>query len=319
MYPLRFEPLFKQYLWGGRRLESVLGKPIGGGDDYAESWEIVDHDSGQSVVANGPLAGKTLQQLVADHGPQLLGRHHPVDRFPVLFKFLDANRQLSVQVHPDDAAGAQLDPPDLGKTEAWVVLSAEPDSYLYAGLKRGFDRPALHREVVRQTTELCLHKVYPKVGDCIFIPAGTVHSIGAGLVVAEIQQSSNTTFRLFDWNRVGKDGKTRELHLEQGLDAIDYARGPVDPQVPQRINEDCEQLVACEKFVLNRWRFSGPATIGDPQTCQILAVLDGTLTLEGEEGGPKSMKKGQTILVPAACSPIHASGADATLLQMHLP
>ena len=271
MYPLRFEPLLKQYLWGGRRLGTVLNKPIGDGDDYAESWEVVDHESGQSVVCNGELAGKTLKELLVEHGPELLGRHHPVDRFPLLFKFLDANRQLSVQVHPDDAGAARLSPPDLGKTEAWVIMSAEPGSYIYAGLKRGFDRPALEREVARQTTELCLHKVHPQAGDCIFIPAGTVHAIGPGLVVAEIQQASNTTFRLFDWNRVGKDGQSRELHIEQALDAIDYGRGPVDPRKPVQLEAGCEQLVACEKFVLNRWQLTDSKAIGAPDTFQILA------------------------------------------------
>lgn len=320
MYPLQFKPLIKQYLWGGRRLGDVLGKPIGDDDDYAESWEVVDHDSGQSVVADGELAGKTLRELVSNHGDELFGRHAPQERFPLLFKFLDANAQLSVQVHPDDRGAAKLDPPDLGKTEAWVVMAAEPESYLYAGLKRGFDRAALEREVNRQTTELCLHKVQPKAGDCIFIPAGTVHAIGPGLVVAEIQQSSNTTFRLYDWNRVGKDGKTRDLHIEQALDAIDFERGPVDPQIPVTTHPHCEQLVSCEKFVLNRWSLdtTESVSVGDPDTFQILAVVDGAANVNGIAG---TVTRGQTVLVPAACSPaiVTPAAGDATILQMHLP
>ena len=233
--PLRFAPLLKRYLWGGRRLGTLLGKPIGAEEDYAESWEIADHGADQTVVSGGPLAGMTLEQVLEKHGRELLGQHwdsKQCSRFPLLFKFLDCRRVLSVQVHPNDAAAAKQVPPDLGKTEAWVILAAEPGSVVYAGLKRGFDQAALERELVRGTTELCLHKFEPKVGDCIFIPAGTVHALGAGLVVAEIQQASDTTFRLFDWNRVGPDGKPRQLHIEESLAAIDYSAGPVQPQVP---------------------------------------------------------------------------------------
>ncbi len=160
--PLRFQPLFRQYLWGGRRLGTVLHKPIGEDDDYAESWEVVDHGEDQSVVAYGELAGQTLHQLVQEHTSELFGRDAPCHQFPLLFKLLDANQQLSVQVHPNDAQAAGLDPPDLGKTEAWFVLAAEPGSKIYAGLKGGFDRAALAREIANQTTELCLHEIHPR-------------------------------------------------------------------------------------------------------------------------------------------------------------
>ena len=145
LYPLKFRPLLKRYLWGGRRLGTVLGKPLGDGNDYAESWEVADHDADQSIVANGHLAGTTLGQLVRERGDELLGRHAPQSRFPLLFKYLDCQRDLSVQVHPDDAAAARLDPPDLGKTEAWLILDAQPGSRVYAGLRFGFDRAALAR------------------------------------------------------------------------------------------------------------------------------------------------------------------------------
>ena len=141
LYPLRFEPIFRRYIWGGRKLGTLLNKSIGEGNDFAESWEMVDRGADQSRVVAGPLAGKTLGELVANHGQELLGRHHPQPRFPLLFKFLDCEKTLSVQVHPNDQQAAKLNPPDLGKTEAWVVLSAEPGSLIYAGLKRGFDRP----------------------------------------------------------------------------------------------------------------------------------------------------------------------------------
>ena len=210
------------------------------------------HD--QSRVAAGPLAGTTLGELRAHCGQELFGRHHPQSRFPLLFKFLDCAKTLSVQVHPDDAQAARLSPPDLGKTEAWVVLAAEPNSVIYAGLKRGFDRHALEREVQRGTCELCLHRLEPKPGDCLFLPAGAVHASGAGLVIAEIQQASDATYRLFDWNRLGSDGKPRPLHMNQALEAIDYELGPVHVQTVQTTDSpQVNRLVECNKFVLDRW------------------------------------------------------------------
>lgn len=324
LYPLRFEPLFRQYIWGGRRLGAVLNKPIGEGDDYAESWEVVDHGEDQSVVAHGPLAGTTLHEIVAEHNAELFGRHAPLKTFPLLFKLLDCNRNLSVQVHPNDAQAALLDPPDLGKTEAWVILDAQPGAVIYAGLKRGFDRGALAREVSRGTTELCLHKISPQRGDCIFIPAGTVHALGEGLLVAEIQQASDTTFRLFDWNRVGADGKPRALHVEQSLAVIDYARGPVDPQAPrpiesQSVTECIERLVECDKFILDRRAFSNATTIGGDRRFHIVCVLSGEAELAGDPSAlPLSL--GQTALLPAAAGEVSLSAAEkTTLLDMYLP
>ncbi len=277
LYPLRFRPLFRRYVWGGRRLQTTLGKALPEGDDYAESWEIVDHGADQSVVAHGPLAGRSLHDLVDEFGAQLLGRHAPQVQFPLLFKFLDAHRNLSVQVHPNDEQASRLDPPDLGKTEAWVILAAEPGSKLYAGLKRGFDQAAFRREISRGTAELCLSQLAPQVGDCVFVPAGTVHALGAGLVVAEIQQASDTTYRLYDWNRVGVDGKPRPLHIEQGLQVIDYDRGPIVPQQPKPTqNSAVQRLVECDKFVLDRWQLKSRHTLGGDDRFHILAVLERT-------------------------------------------
>jgi mannose-6-phosphate isomerase len=326
--PFRFAPLFKRYLWGGRRLGTLLGKPIGEGDDYAESWEVADHGADQSVVMEGPLAGMTLGQVVEKHGKELLGRHWQegqVAPFPLLFKYLDCRRVLSVQVHPNDAAAAKQVPPDLGKTEAWVILAAEPGSVVYAGLKRGFDRPALEREVHRGTTELCLHKYEPQVGDCIFIPAGTVHALGAGLVVAEIQQASDTTFRLFDWNRVGPDGKPRQLHVEESLQAIDYSAGPVQPQIPQPTERQfVQRLVSCDKFILDRWQMNGtePAaqsTIGGDERFHILSVLSGSVKLSWDASSER-LTLGQTLLIPASAAKCQISAELGTvMLDSYLP
>lgn len=321
VYPLQFRPQFKEYLWGGRRLGEVLDKPIGDGPTYAESWEIVDHGEDQSVVANGPLQGTTLHQLVTEHGRSLLGDSYfasgsPPEQFPLLLKFLDAQKDLSLQVHPDDAYGATLDPPDLGKTEAWVVMHAEPDSVIYAGLKAGFDRDAFARELHRGTGHLCVHQIRPQVGDCVFIPAGVVHAIGAGLLIAEIQQASNTTFRLFDWNRVGADGKPRPLHLEQGLEVTDYDIGPIEPQRPQSTSREfVERLVDCDKFVLDRWIL--PAEVRETFPVDgrfhIVAVLDGRLTLEHPHT-PEPLRRGQVVLLPAERDALSMDIANNTVL-----
>jgi len=320
LYPLRFELLFRRYLWGGRRLETILGKSLPPGDDYAESWEVVDHGDDQSVVAAGALAGKPLRDLVRNFGPELLGRHDPLQQFPLLFKFLDAHRDLSVQVHPNDQQAALLDPPDFGKTEAWIVLHAEPGSTIYAGLKRGFDRHAFAREVSRGTTELCLHSYQPQVGDCLFIPAGTVHALGAGLVVAEIQQASDTTFRIFDWNRVGADGRPRQLHVEQALDVIDFERGPVVIQQPEQTAcPHVQRLVDSDKFIVNRWEFSGPQVIGGDDRCHLIAVLAGSLDVTGDPHDAP-LVAGQTCLLPAICGEVDIRATDQTvLLEICLP
>jgi mannose-6-phosphate isomerase len=320
LYPLRFHPLYKQYIWGGRKLETSLGKTLGPDGNYAESWEICDHSSDQSIVANGPLAGATLSELLARHGPELLGRHHPQARFPLLVKFLDARQTLSVQVHPNDAQAARLTPPDLGKTEAWVVLEAEPESLIYAGLKPGVGRRELEAAIHAGRLADCLHSFHPQPGDCVYIPAGTVHSLGAGLLVAEIQQSSDTTFRLFDWNRLGPDGKPRPLHVEQGLNAIDFRIGPINPRRPRAAdyaNVDC--LAACDKFVIDYLTFGGELEIGGDGRFHILVVLEGSVRLEGDPSSAP-LTRGSTALIPACVGPIGANPQNkAIALDVFLP
>ncbi len=321
LYPLRFEPILKRYLWGGRRLGTELGKPLGEGSDYAESWELVDRRDDESRVAAGPLQGTTLGQLVRERGAELLGQHHPQPRFPLLIKFLDARQTLSVQVHPNDAQAARLTQPDLGKTEAWVVLAAEPGSLIFAGLKRSFDRPAFERELHRGTAELCLHRFEPRPGDCMFLPAGTVHALGAGLLVAEIQQSSDTTYRLHDWNRVGPDGQPRPLHVEQALAVIDFERGPIDPVQPAPTEQpDVSRLVACDKFVLDRWELTGPRMAGESDRCHILVVLSGAVNVT-DDPSRQPLKRGETLLLPAALGPtaIEPAETGAVLLDAYLP
>jgi mannose-6-phosphate isomerase len=319
-YPLRFEPLFRRYLWGGRRLGTMLAKPIGPGDDYAESWELVDHGDDQSVVSAGPLRGLTLHELVTERGTELFGQHADCSQFPLLFKFLDCNRTLSVQVHPNDEQGAKLDPPDLGKTEAWVVLAVEPGSKIYAGLKPGVTRDNLSAAIAAGTCEECLHEFEPQVGDCVFIKAGTVHALGAGLVIAEIQQASDTTFRLFDWNRVDAQGNPRQLHIVESLEVTDYKRGPVDPQRPQPTQETHrERLVECDKFVLDRLSLAKPQSIGGDERFHLLVPLAGAITVSGDVV-LQPLLLGNTCLVPAAAGDVQLVPQDnAVVLDIYLP
>jgi mannose-6-phosphate isomerase len=319
LYPMQFRPIFRRYVWGGRRLGEVLGKGIGD-EPCAESWEIVDHGADQSVVRNGPLTGMTLRDLVEHRGRELFGIHHPQPTFPLLWKFLDASKTLSVQVHPNDAQAARLDPPDLGKTEAWVVLATQPGSLIYAGLKRGFDRAALEREISRGTCELCLHRFEPQVGDCVFIPAGTVHALGAGLLVAEIQQASDTTYRLFDWNRLGPDGAPRELHVEAGLDVIEFDRGPVGPQISEATdNPSKHTLVACDKFNLDRLRADREIETGGDDRCHIIACVEGCVAIECMSG-EFSLGTGETMLLPASVGAVQLLPDEpSVLLDAYLP
>lgn len=326
MHPLLLTPLYRQYVWGGRRFETSLGRTLPPGADFAESWELVDRGTDQSIVAAGPLAGLSLGQLVRERGRELLGRHAPRAAFPLLFKFLDACRDLSVQVHPDDARAALLSPPDLGKTEAWYVIDAAVGSRIYAGLRSGVDRETLAAALRAGRCEEVMHSFEPRAGDCIFIPAGTVHAIGAGLVVAEIQESSDVTYRLYDWNRVGVDGRSRPLHIEAGLEAVTRF-GPVEPVSPQATAAPGEipggaaarRLVTCDYFLFDDVRPAGEWAVGGDDACHFLAVLSGELRLDPHWQLPR-LTKGTCVLLPASIGrEVVATSATTTLLHVQLP
>lgn len=317
LYPLRFEPIFQRYLWGGQRLATHLNKACGP-LSAAESWEIVDHGDHQSKVRFGPLKGLTLNALLQKYTSQLVGNatwnsiHSPATptslrgRFPLLFKFLDANQALSIQVHPDDAYASKMNPPDLGKTEAWFVMHAEPGSRIYSGLKQGVTRPDLAQAIVSGTTETLMHQFEPQVGDVIYIPAGTMHALGAGLVIAEIQQASNTTFRVFDWNRVDANGVPRPLHIEQALAVTRFDHGPA---VPLRIAAEAatcgqgfsrQELIRGDKFVLTQHRLQQVQNYRLPglDSFRILVVTQGELLLENDPS-EMPLRMGDTALIPA--------------------
>lgn len=318
--PLKMIPIMRDYLWGGRKLSERLGKTIETGQTAAESWEIVDRDDAQSVVADGPWKGQTLRQLIADQQREMLGECDSKSQFPLLLKYLDCQRVLSVQVHPTDEYALKMPQPDLGKTEAWYIVDAEPDSVIYAGLKDGVDRLMLAEAIQDQQTEKVLHEIRPNAGDCIFIPAGTVHALGAGLLVAEIQQASDTTFRLYDWNRVGTDGKPRPLHIEQALAVTNYDSGPVYPVSPKDVADGWQQLVDCDKFQLLKASECGSYPIPSADRFVILSVPCGKAILRWA-GGTRSLEVGDSVLVPAAVTDVEVviEEPHSTVLRMHGP
>src|SRR5664280_1964357 len=221
LYPLTFKPIFKERVWGGRSLEKLYQKAWPPGARIGESWEISDRPGDVSMIANGPLAGKDLRWLMEHHERDLLGGAASQNgRFPLLIKILDAQDKLSLQVHPPPQKAAEWGGEP--KTEMWYIVRAAPAAELYVGLKRGVTRQEFEKRIRTGDVAGCFHRVPVKAGDAMFLPSGRVHAIGGGLVIFEIQQNSDTTYRVFDWNRVGLDGKPRELHIAQSLASIDF-------------------------------------------------------------------------------------------------
>lgn len=322
-YPLRFEPILKHYLWGGDKLRTALGKQVPPDRTCAESWEICDRRVGaaeQSVVATGPLKGASLGSLVDAHPAELFGRHAPLAQFPLLIKLLDAREKLSVQVHPDDELAAATQPGERGKTEFWHVLEADPGAKIYAGLKPGIDRGAWEAAIRTGRAVECLHQIEPRAGDGVFLPAGMVHALGAGLLIVEIQQTSDATFRLFDWNRVGPDGRPRELHVEQGVAATGHHLGPgrlVDPQ-PTGV-PGVARLIACDYFVVDRATSDRKTTAGGDDRAHVLIVVDGAVGIAGDPA-ERPLERGETILLPACLGAVEVTPrGEASWLDAYLP
>lgn len=322
MPPLRLQPLFKQRPWGGRRLAQQWHKPDANTTGWAESWEVVDLGDDQSRVLGGPFDGRTLHDLVREHPDELLGRHAGCEQFPLLFKFLDAAETMSVQVHPNEAQAATLAPGQHGKSEAWVILAAEPNSRLSIGLKPGIDRAKLELHLAAGRVEQCLHSIPARVGDVISIPAGTVHAIGAGVALAEIQQPSDATFRLFDWNRRDAHGRLRQLHIEQALQCIDFSFGPVSPLTPRRLDANeglSEEFLEPEYFVWRRHSLTNaPFRLPADDRCRILSLIDGHVQVVSSSGR-EPLAAGESLVIPVACGPVVIESMSVAVLLEMLP
>jgi len=306
MQPLVFEPYLRPQIWGQRRLKDRLGKALPTDERFGESWEISAYPRHVTQVAEGPLCGVSLTELWDHHAVELVGSHVPVaSRFPLLIKFLDCHDLLSVQVHPNDGLARALLTNESGKTEAWVVLDVESTGRVYAGLKPGTTRDDLERHLDAGTVAECLHTFAPRPGDSILLPSGTVHAAGGGVLVAEVQQTSDATFRLFDWNRLGPEGKPRALHRTEALQAIDWSIGPVRPMAPMELAKSgCgvpgERLVHCSYFCMDRYVVDGALQVPYAGQMSIWMILAGTAQLQTKDGYQRSFRAGETVLIPAS-------------------
>jgi mannose-6-phosphate isomerase len=320
LYPLTFHPIFKDRVWGGREMERLYQKKLPPGRPIGESWEISDRPGDISVIANGPLAGKNLRWLMENHRAELLGNVKPAtgDHFPLLCKILDAREKLSLQVHPPAGKAAELGGEP--KTEMWFVADAAPGAELFAGLKRGVTRAEFEKKVEIGDVAECFHRVPVRAGDAMFLPSGRVHAIGAGLVIFEIQQNSDTTYRVFDWNRVGLDGKPRELHVAQSLASIDF--NDFEPALVQsKFSGDRSikrrPLVNDPLFNVEAWRMNaGTNRLMEPEKLQIVAATAGRLEIQSGSVSV-NLSAGQFCLVPACLQRTEVlAKSDAALLRV---
>ena len=323
LYPLRFEPIYQYRLWGGRHLANLLTAPLPSGL-IGEAWLLSDRDDHQSCVTNGSLEGQTIGQLLKQFPEQILGRlAHKFQRFPLLLKFLDVHEMLSVQVHPTKANKNLLPAGETAKTEAWVVLEVGPESRIYAGLKTGTTAASLRLALKSGTVVDQLAEFTPKPGDGIFLRAGTVHALGGDIVVFEIQQNSDVTFRLYDWDHLDtKTGRPRSLQIEQAIACIDFAEGPVGrvaPVVEATTPVKREKLFHGEHFWL--WRLLGqsPFSVGAAGVARLLVCIGGSGQVE-HGGAAYAVAKGDVFLLPAmigACTFRPRSAVN--LLEIALP
>jgi mannose-6-phosphate isomerase len=294
-------------VWGGRRLGEILGKHLAASEAYGEAWNVSDHPLHRSVAASGPWKGRTLRDLMEHDRAHLLGPaagQHTT--FPWLVKFLDCNDWLSVQVHPDEEKVKTLWPGEGSKTEAWFVLSTAPGSRIYAGLLPGVDESKLRAALQAGTVAECLHHFEPQPGDCVFLRAGTVHAVGGGVLMAEVQQTSDATFRLFDWNRRDAQGKRRQLHIEEALASIHWDYGPVQPVKAAGFGDTSvkgavqrQPLVHCPYFHLDYVQSGEPFPMGGEGKLQTLVVLQGKGRLATGDA-EDAVAAGQVWVVPAS-------------------
>lgn len=322
LYPLRFEPIYQYRLWGGRQLANILSKPLPAGP-VGEAWMLSDRDDHASRVMNGNFRGKTITQLLEQFPQQLMGKlAHRFHRFPLLLKFLDARQMLSVQVHPSDVQTSFLPSGETGKTEAWVVLEVGKHSRICAGLKAGTTAEELVRALADGTVEERLNYSNPKVGDAFYIPAGTVHTLG-DVVVFEVQENSDVTFRLYDWDHIDSEtAKPRPLQVEQALSCINYDEslaGVVLPMQETTAHVRREMLFKNDHFWLWRLRAQSPFTVGAEAVPRILLCLDGAGQIV-HGGVTHAVGKGDVFLLPAeiGASAFQPRGG-VTLLEIAIP
>jgi mannose-6-phosphate isomerase len=322
VYPLLFRPVYKDYIWGGDRILRYFHRSAPAGI-YAESWEVADHPDGMSVVVNGPLAGQTLREVLKQFGPQILGQNRGHGPFPLLIKLIDARDRLSVQVHPNDETAKRFG--GEAKTEMWYFLDADPGAQVYAGMKQGTNHAKFEEALVTKKFEDLLVAVPVKPGEAVFVPGGRVHAIDAGCLILEIQQNSNTTYRVYDWGRVGADGKPRALHVKEALQVIhwdDTAEPKVKPRRLESVglNEHWE-ILSTRYFRLERFELKDSLPLStEKHRFNALFVSRGSVRIEWG-ASHEELAMGTSCLVPAALgnyllTPI---GPSAEVLRVTLP
>ena len=332
--PLTFSPCFKDYLWGGTNLGRLTGRTLPS-EIVAETWEISGHPAGPSVVDSGPLKGRDLPSLVAEFGAGLVGRRG-VDAgaetgvpgaFPLLVKLLDADHALSVQVHPGDDYAAEHGLGERGKTEMWYILEAAPGAGIIHGLQPGTDRDALRRSALEGRLQDRLRRLPVRPGDAVMVPAGTVHGILSGIVLVEIQQSADTTYRIHDWGRSGPDGRPRDLHIGRAMEVIDFGEpgpGIVEPRTVEAGPGVRREVIAeCDKFVVERLAVRAGAEFGmvlGGETFEAWGVVEGEAAFAGPGSPPVGVGGVGFTLLPATMGPCSVRAvADSVLLRSYLP
>lgn len=322
-YPLKFEPIYQYRLWGGRKLEHFLSEPLPKGEPIGEAWILSDRKDHASKVADGDLKGYSITKLMDEYPVELMGKlANRFSKFPLLLKFLDCNEVLSVQVHPSDNQTSYIPKGETGKTEAWIVLETTKESRIYAGLRGGTNEQNLREAIKGQRVAKKLHSFVPKIGDAIFIQSGTVHTLG-GTVVFEIQENSDVTFRLFDWDRTDpKTGEPRALQLDDALACIDYNQVgicPIDPLPDPKNPDSKEQLFNCRYFIVCRTTTDLPFTVGKINEPTVLVCLDGKGKINFFENN-YPMVKGDVFILPACIGEcVYQPSETVTLLEIAIP
>jgi mannose-6-phosphate isomerase len=307
--PVTFEPIFMERMWGGRRLESEFGKKLPPQKTIGESWEIVDRPEAQSIVRNAPLRGRTLHELWTQDRNEIFGDVPDAPRFPLLLKLLDAHDKLSLQVHPPEEVASRLGGEP--KTEFWYVTAADPDAELYLGFRQPITRDQFEKALRDGTAADHVHKIGVKPGDAVFLPAGRLHALGGGNLLIEIQQNSDTTYRVFDWNRVDDTGKQRQLHIDQALQCIDF--GDVRPPL---LKAKGELLLRHDLFEIQKWNLDSSREIAPRGQFAIVCCLTGSLRCADVDLTP-----GEFFLIPAQLEDrqLHARTEGTTLLRVTIP
>ncbi len=313
LYPLKFDPIYKEKIWGGRSLETLFGRALPAGVKIGESWELADLAEGVSCITNGPLVGMSLTQLTADYGADLLGRAKPADdgRFPLLLKLLDANDMLSMQVHPDAEAVAAIGPEAALKTECWYVLDSR-DGYIYKGVKPGVTAEQFRSGIEAGSVADLVRRIDVSTGDFHFLPAGTVHALGAGVLVAEVQTPSDTTYRVSDW------GRGRQIHVERSIQCIHYKVASDEPP-----GASGDTLLVTEFFIVEKLSGAGDdcPVLASEGRCTALMIVAGSGPIDiGYGRSSLGVRPGDTIVLPAALGEVTVTaGGDCKFLRITLP